>query len=268
MRRSENYPIYGGTGGAAGTGLKSLMFSGPSTTLLGGTAGTAVPGALGIVPAVPGAFWSVGQENPIENNVVSPVPVSLGNKSRIADILAQATALLRASDQAVDFEAFEERSAILEFDAGLARAEAECMAASEQGFTDADALRATLTRRWLQGLRDLRTQHLPRIAIAHVNNACSFIEAGWATQALSLGWTECDLVAADPNMPWERPEALGAAYRVERVVSITSEMLVTANSAEETTFLPRARCPTKGVPPWVPFEDASEARDMRSIQDQ
>lgn len=47
---------------------------------------------------------------------------------------------------AVDFDAFEETAAIIEFDGGLSRSHAELLAAQAQGYSDASALLAARER--------------------------------------------------------------------------------------------------------------------------
>lgn len=50
-----------------------------------------------------------------------------------------------------DIDAFEERAAILEFEAGLTRREAEDRAAQAQGFRDAENFRQALAEYLLSG---------------------------------------------------------------------------------------------------------------------
>jgi len=112
-----------------------------------------------------------------------------------------------------DPDAFEERSAIIEFDAGLPCQEAETLAAQEQGHADADSLHGATVARWsteIERLAKLRAVS-PEGAEA-LKRAQAFIRHGWALQAARLGWDEVELFGICPRAPWQRLDRKGAAF--------------------------------------------------------
>ena len=114
---------------------------------------------------------------------------------------------------APDPDAFQERSAIIEFDGGQPRREAETLAAQEQGFADADSLHGELVRRWAAEIERLAT--LPAVTpegSEALRRARAFIAEGWALQAVRLGWGEVELFGICPRAPWQRLDRTGAAF--------------------------------------------------------
>ncbi len=112
-----------------------------------------------------------------------------------------------------DPDAFEERSAIIEFDAGLPRQEAETLAAQEQGYDNADSLHGESVRRWAAEIE--RLGNLPAVSpdgAAALKRAQAFINDGWALQAARLGWGEAELFGVCPRAPWQRLDRKGAAF--------------------------------------------------------
>ena len=112
-----------------------------------------------------------------------------------------------------DPDAFEERAAIIEFDGGQPRREAETLTAREQGFDDADSLHRKLVERWaaeIERLAKLRAGN-PERAEA-LRRARAFISEGWALQAARLGWNEVELFGVCPHKPWVRLDRKGAAF--------------------------------------------------------
>ncbi len=112
-----------------------------------------------------------------------------------------------------DSDAFEERAAIIEFDGGQPRREAENLAAREQGFADADSLHGESVRRWAAQIERLAT--LPAITpegAEALKRAQAFISEGWALQAARLGWGEVELFGVCPRAPWQRLNRTGAAF--------------------------------------------------------
>jgi len=69
-------------------------------------------------------------------------PIVRENKPALLDVLRQAQAQQK-SPQGFNLDVFEERAAIMEYDGGLSRNEAERLAASAQGYSLA------AVRRWL-----------------------------------------------------------------------------------------------------------------------
>ena len=87
--------------------------------------------------------------------------------------------------------------------------------------------RFSLPAQWERHLVTLGTQNgLARGGGRCIASALRFILAGWAEQALALGWTELELVGADPQAPWERLDRRGAAYSELTVVAITAEHII------------------------------------------
>ncbi len=111
-----------------------------------------------------------------------------------------------------DPDAFEERAAIIEFDGGQPRREAENLAAREQSFDDADSLHGELVRRWAAEIEPLA--NLPAVSpdgAEALKRAQAFISEGWALQAARLGWGEVELFGVCPRAPW-RLGGQGAAF--------------------------------------------------------
>ena len=112
-----------------------------------------------------------------------------------------------------DPDAFEERAAIIEFDGGQPRREAENLAAREQSFDDADSLHGELVRRWAAEIE--RLANLPAVSpdgAEALKRAQAFISEGWALQAARLGWGEVELFGVCPRAPWQRFDRKGAAF--------------------------------------------------------
>ena len=100
--------------------------------------------------------------------------------------------LTEIQDQAHDVpnpDAFEERAAIIEHDAGLPRQEAETLAAQEQGHADADSLHGGIADRWAAEIE--RLVSLPAVSpegAEALQWARAFISAGWERRAVRLCW--------------------------------------------------------------------------------
>jgi len=112
-----------------------------------------------------------------------------------------------------DLDSFEERSAIIEYDGGQRRREAELLAAQEQGFNDADNLHGESVGRWAAEIE--RLGKLPAVSpdgAEALKRAQAFINEGWALQAARLGWDEGKLFGVCPVAPWERPDRKGVAF--------------------------------------------------------
>ena len=127
--------------------------------------------------------------------------------------LRQHKAALLAALAAPDPDAFEERAAIIEHDAGLPRQEAETLAAQEQGHADADSLHGGIADRWAAEIE--RLVSLPAVSpegAEALKWARAFISAGWALQAVRLGWGEVELFGVCPRAPWQRFDRKGAAF--------------------------------------------------------
>ena len=101
-----------------------------------------------------------------------------------------------------------ERSAILEFDAGLPRAEAEEAAAREFGFKSLSEAHAASVARWrveIERLPALRTADGVRLRRC----ALAFLDRPWLGQALRLGWGELELWGVHELAPFVRGDAMG-----------------------------------------------------------
>ncbi len=118
-----------------------------------------------------------------------------------------------ATFAAPDPDAFEERAAIIEFDGGLPRQEAETLAAQQQGFADADSLHGESVRCWAAEIE--RLAKLPAVSpdgAEALKRARAFIAKGWALQAARLSWDEVELFGVCPCAPWTRLDRKGAAF--------------------------------------------------------
>ncbi len=112
-----------------------------------------------------------------------------------------------------DPDAFEERVAIIEFDGGQPRREAETLAAREQGFDDADSVHGESVARWAAEIE--RVAKLPAVSpegAEALKRAQAFISEGWALQAARLGWGEVELFGICPRAPWQRLDRKGVAF--------------------------------------------------------
>ncbi len=109
----------------------------------------------------------------------------------------------------IDLDAFGERAAILEFDGGLPRLEAENKAARELGQASAETLYRAAIALWrgeieaapetkLHGLEKLRPVSL------------RFLDSNWVLKALAAGWCAVSLFGAhEGGAPRERIDAWG-----------------------------------------------------------
>ena len=99
-----------------------------------------------------------------------------------------------ADIQVLDVVAFEERAAVLEFDAGLSRDEAEAGAARELGYVDLDAFADAVLASWRNAaasapvpMRDAaHWQTLQRLALTFLATPAAFdaARAGWPAESL------------------------------------------------------------------------------------
>ena len=113
----------------------------------------------------------------------------------------------------LDLDAFEERAAILEYDAGLQRHDAEKLAAQDQGFTDVPSLQGEMVRRWVAKVeRMARLSTISLEGAVVLKSARAFIGDGWALQAVRLGWDEAELFGVCPSKPWARLDRKGVAF--------------------------------------------------------
>ena len=163
-----------------------------------------------------GQFRHKGQKPPIGTETppcvpcVPSVPYGLTSKHLIT---------------APDPDAFEERAAIIEHDAGLPRQEAETLAAQEQGHADAGSFHSDVVGRWAAEIERLAT--LPAVSpdgAQALKRARAFIREGWALQAARLGWDEVELFGVCPVAPWQRLDRKGAAFG-GAVQAVTAEAM-------------------------------------------
>lgn len=129
------------------------------------------------------------------------------------------------NQNSADLSDYEERAAILEFDAGLSKAEAEERAASEQGFSDAASLHAAKIAEWTGLLsKKLKAETDPH-GQKHIKASIRFCEDGWAAQALAFGWMEIELFGLCPKASWARLDRQGAAFANGKVAAVTAEAI-------------------------------------------
>ena len=171
-------------------------------------------------------FAEVGIRLTAENGqVVFEGPREMLTPARIEE-LRQHKAELLAALSAPDSDAFEERAAIIEHDAGLPRQEAETLAAQEQGHADAGSLHGATVQRWAAEIG--RLAKLPAVSpegAEALKLARAFINEGWALQAARLGWDEVELFGVCPRAPWQRLDRKGVAFG-GAVQAITTEAVV------------------------------------------
>jgi len=107
-------------------------------------------------------FAEVGVRLTAENGqVVFEGPREVLTPERFEELRRHKAELLTALAPS-DLDAFEERAAILEYDAGLQRHNAETLAAQEQGFNDAPSLQGEMARHWAAEIERLAT--LPAVS--------------------------------------------------------------------------------------------------------
>lgn len=124
-----------------------------------------------------------------------------------------------------DFVAFTERAGIAEHDGGLSRADAERLAAEEQGHASASEFFEALVAHWADRLRARQVRDDSPRAFEHLAAAQRFIADGWAEKALALGWTDIELFGLCPRAPWARFDRMGAAYTLHCVRAVTAEAM-------------------------------------------
>ncbi len=147
-------------------------------------------------------------------------------------------------------DAFEERAAILEFDAGRTRAAAEDEAAREKGHADRKAYRRWLAGEYERGLLILRRSGLCASGAAYVETGLQFVRSGWAERALAAGWGDHELFRADENFPWQRIERLGAGFLAADPIGVTAEYIDLEPAGREPRRIPRCRGDGYGCWPW------------------
>ena len=153
-----------------------------------------------------------------------------------------------------DTDAFEERAAIIEFDAGLPRQEAETLAAREQGHPDAASLHGELVARWASEIEQLAT--LPTVSpdgAEALERARAFIRHGWALQAVRLGWNEVELFGVCPRAPWQRLDRKGAAFG-SAVQAVTAEVVAYVGGLRR--YRAQVNNDNGAVPIWELVEEA------------
>lgn len=162
-------------------------------------------------------------ENPASGAATPATPATV--RETVAGV-ATVAGLTFATAQAPDLDAFEERAATAQHDGGLTRAQAEALAAQDQGCESAEALCAAAVLAWRAHLEALhRAERAPRGRDC-IAQALRFIADGWAEKAAALGWPELELFGADPRAPWERLDRMGAAYSAFTPCAVTAETIV------------------------------------------
>jgi hypothetical protein len=158
-------------------------------------------------------FAEAGVKLAAENgNLAFEGPRGVLTPERIEELRRHKAELLTALAPP-DLDAFEERAAIIEYDAGLTRHDAETLAAQEQGFANVPSLQGETARRWAAEIE--RLARLPAISpegAEALKRARTFISEGWALQAARLGWDEVELFGICPRATWRRRDRTGAAF--------------------------------------------------------
>ena len=110
----------------------------------------------------------------------------------------------------------------------LTHGQAETLAAQAQGHADADSLHGGIADRWAAEIE--RLVSLPAVSpegAEALKWARAFISAGWALQAVRLGWGEVELFGVCPRAPWQRFDRKGAAFG-GAVKAVTAEAMIYA----------------------------------------
>lgn len=105
-----------------------------------------------------------------------------------------------ATSEVIDLTAFAERCAVLQYDHGLSRQDAEKIAAQEVGQECIEGLHAAAIAQWcgeIHALQDLNSREGERL----VSLSLDFLASDWAAMALAYGWDEIALFAVFDG-PW------------------------------------------------------------------
>lgn len=106
----------------------------------------------------------------------------------------------RANSEVIDLTAFAERCAVLQYDHGLSRQEAERTAAREVGQECIEGVHAAAIEQWrdeIHTLQNLNSREGERL----VSLSLDFLASDWAAMALACGWDEIALFAVFDG-PW------------------------------------------------------------------
>lgn len=167
---------------------------------------------------------------------------------RVADVAVVATPPAPALDL------WGERAGIIEWDAGLPRAEAEAKAAAEQGFASRAALLDAASLHWRRRLEAMAAAEETHRGRARIEAALAFVADGWAAKAAALDWDELALFGTCPRAPWDRLDLQVAAYAPFRVAVLTAEAITYASTGRRplrhlrTAQKEGARLPWEGKP--------------------
>jgi hypothetical protein len=86
----------------------------------------------------------------------------------------------------------EERSAVVEYDAGAPRGWADALAQLDPATPPADVP----VRRW----------------VMFIDDCGRFLDGGWANRAAAFGWGPLDLFGCDPDRPFARVDRMGLVW--------------------------------------------------------
>lgn len=155
----------------------------------------------------------------------------------------------------IDLTAFHERAAIMEYDGGSLRAEAEDAAAREMGFDTAAHLHRAAIEAWRSEIEAVKPC-LPDIAKLKTASL-RFLASEWATQALAADWEEVALFAIhEGECPKARLDAWGLipslAWGVQRctIESISREATFLRTTGGALLRQPRLRANFNEAVPW------------------
>lgn len=138
--------------------------------------------------------------------------------ARLKEHKAEIVRLLRNKAQPPSITAFEERAAILEFDAGMSRHAANMAAAKEFGFLHPRALFTAVINSWraeIEALELIRPasdaeQLIAREFTALKNAKFEFLDGEFALAAVSSGWCEIQIFGVhEGSAPAARCDAFG-----------------------------------------------------------
>ena len=117
-------------------------------------------------------------------------------------------------------ETHEERAAIIEYDGGAPRAWAEALARLEPAHPPSDVP----PKRWLR----------------FIDDCGHFIDKGWASRAIELGWTAFDLFGCDRSKPFARIDKYGLLWVLEgrqlRILTADTAVINTVSGPTVTFY--------------------------------
>ena len=83
-----------------------------------------------------------------------------------------------------------------------------------------------------------------------IEAALSCSRGGWAATAAALGWPEVALFGVHPVAPWQRLDAMGAAFALHPVAAVMRDSIVYRTRDGRTQIRWRVHIAERAVPVW------------------